>query len=265
MISELRLTGGETILDIGCGDGVLTAQLSDVVPDGNVIGIDASVGMIHTAQKINRKNLTFIHMDANDIDFQDRFDILFSNAALHWVKDHPALLKNSYAALKANGIIKWSFGGEGNCSHFYNTVKTVMRAEAYRKYFINFEWPWFMPSKTEYEELAINARFECVEIILENADRYFTTADEMIRWIDQPSIVPFLTHIPDAEKQNFRQSVIDIMTETTRQPDGRYFETFRRINIQAKKCVIPFSIKISSGFAANAREALLVRGSPSEY
>ena len=52
IISELCLTGEETILDLGCGDGVLTKQLADMVPRGKVLGIDASVGMIETAKEL---------------------------------------------------------------------------------------------------------------------------------------------------------------------------------------------------------------------
>ena len=83
LISTISLQGNESILDLGCGDGYLTEQISLLVPDGNVLGIDASVGMIKTAKKICQDNLDFVHMDINDLHFSDEFDIIFSNAALH--------------------------------------------------------------------------------------------------------------------------------------------------------------------------------------
>jgi trans-aconitate methyltransferase len=152
LISELEIRGDETILDLGCGDGVLTGKLSELVPDGTVVGIDASAGMIGTAKKIEKKNLTFIQMDIDKIDFVETFDIIFSNAALHWVKDHDRLLKNSFSALKHNGAIVWNFAAEGNCSDFFGIAKEMMKKEEYREYFSDFEWPWFMPSKEEYEK-----------------------------------------------------------------------------------------------------------------
>ena len=88
LISELKIKGNEAILDLGCGDGVLTEELSMLVPHGKVIGIDASIGMINTAKKLERNNLIFICMDINDMDFVNQFDLVFSNAALHWVKNH---------------------------------------------------------------------------------------------------------------------------------------------------------------------------------
>jgi len=235
LISELELNGDEVILDLGCGDGVLTEQLSTLVPCGKVIGIDASIGMIQTAKKCERDNLVFICMDINDMNFSNEFDLIFSNATLHWIKNHERLLSNSLTALKANGIIRWNFAGDGNCLNFFEIAKSVMNEREYKKYFVDFEWPWYMPSKEEYEKLIANSGFGSVSIEYENADRYFSDSDEITRWIDQPSIVPFLKYIPAELKENFRNAVVDRMIERTKQSDGRCFETFRRIDVKAVK------------------------------
>jgi len=68
----------------------------------------------------------------------------------------------------------------------------------------------------------------------ENADRHFPDADAMIKWIDQPSLVPFLALLPDRARAPFREGVIRRMIEQTRQDDGSCFETFRRINVSAR-------------------------------
>ncbi len=235
LISELEFNGNEIILDLGCGDGVLTEQLSALVPNGKVIGIDASAGMIETAKKSEKENLSFICMDINDMAFTNEFDLIFSNAALHWVKNHEKLLKNSFAALKPNGMIRWNFGSEGNCAYFYDTVKTAMKENRYKEYFHHFEWPWYMPSVEEYHKKISDCNFVDIEIQEENADRYFSDSEEMIKWINQPCIVPFIQCVPDEKKEDFRKSVIEKMIEKTRQPDGRCFETFRRINLKALK------------------------------
>ena len=103
LISELSLKGHEIILDLGCGDGVLTEKLARLVPNGRVIGIDASQGMIQTAGKLLRDNLEFLQMDIDNISLETKFDIVFSNATLHWVKDHNKRLKNCCKALKFCG------------------------------------------------------------------------------------------------------------------------------------------------------------------
>jgi trans-aconitate methyltransferase len=231
----LALNGNEIILDLGCGDGVLTERLASLVPDGEVIGVDASVGMINTAKKVEKSNLSFVYMDINSMNFDNCFDVIFSNSVVHWIKDQKLLLENCLLALKTNGFIKWNFGSEKNASNFISTVKTVMNDDAYKKYFTNFEWPWFMPPKTEYEKIISNVGFREISIAYENEDKYFHDCDEMIEWIDTAAIVPFIQHLPDTQKESIRNSVISIMIEKTRQADGRYFETFRRLNVKAIK------------------------------
>ena len=235
LISEISLQGNEIILDLGCGDGHLTEQLSMLVPNGKVLGIDASVGMIKTAKKIHRNNLDFIRMDINELHFTNEFNIIFSNAALHWVKDHNRLLKNSYEALTAGGILLWDFGSNGNCSNFLSVIQKKICENKYKIFFRNFDMPWFMPTKSHYEELITNIGYSNFTITEVNRDRYFPTSNEMIKWIDQPCIVPFIECIPDALKSTFRKEVIEEMLERTQTPDGTYFETFRRIRIYAGK------------------------------
>ena len=235
LISELIFNENAVILDLGCGDGFLTNRLSSLVPKGKVIGIDASQGMIETSKQYKKDNLSFICMDIDDIDFVNEFDIIFSNAALHWVKNHEALLHNILRALKVNGIIRWNFAGDGNCSNFFNIIKTIMNKDEYKNYFIDFEWPWFMPTKEEYKKILTNTGFNKIQIELENADRYFTDSDEMIRWIDQPSLVPFMKYLPSKVKEHFRNEVVDEMIKATKQSDGRCFETFKRIDVKAVK------------------------------
>ncbi len=84
LISELSLGGNEEILDLGCGDGSLTVQLAQLVPNGRVLGIDASMGMITTAQKHVATNIAFMQMDINTIDFQGAFDVIFSSHLHSW-------------------------------------------------------------------------------------------------------------------------------------------------------------------------------------
>lgn len=235
LISKLSFKGDETVLDLGCGDGILTEQLSLLVPYGKVLGIDASIHMLETAKKLRKNNLEFVHTDINKIKFENEFDIIFSNAALHWIKDHRKLLKNAYKALKPQGKILWDFGGSGNCSNFLDVIQTKILEDKYVQYFKDFEWPWFMPSKSQYIELILTIGFSSYIIEEVNRDRYFSDAYEMIKWIDQPCIVPFLKHIPYELKETFRQEVIEEMLKRTQQSNGTCFETFRRIRVYAQK------------------------------
>jgi trans-aconitate 2-methyltransferase len=235
LIDELEVQPDEHILDLGCGDGVLTAKLAELVPQGLVIGIDASQGMIDAAKTRERLNLRFKRMDINHLDFEAEFDLVFSNAALHWIKDHHQLLAGIFKSLKKGGRLRFNFAGDGNCSYFFKVIRAVMSQSEYAAYFRAFGWPWYMPTVEKYQQLVNQFPFQEVQVWGENADRYFPDVEAMVRWIDQPSIVPFLECVADRDKERFRNRVVEQMVKETRQGDGRCFETFRRVNVFAKK------------------------------
>ena len=235
LLAELDLPADASVLDLGCGDGVLTARLADLVPSGMVLGIDSSPGMIAAARKLTRPNLRFELLDLNELAFKEEFDLIFSNAALHWVKDHRNLLAKVHEALKPGGRIRFNFAGEGNCAHFIRIVRAVMAEPRFAAHFAEFEWPWYMPSPEEYGRLIGAQPFVEVRVWGENADRDFADADEMTRWIDQPSLVPFLGYLPREEAKLFRNEVVARMLAECGKEDGRYGEEFRRINVVAGK------------------------------
>ncbi|WP_067049807.1 class I SAM-dependent methyltransferase [Methanofollis ethanolicus] len=236
LIESIDFRDDDVVLDLGCGDGFLTRMIKERIGQGRVIGIDASDGMIAKAREYETPGLEFKLQDIDDLDYRETFSVIISNAALHWVKDHDKLLKNCYAALKEGGILRFNFAGDGNCSHFITVVREAMRQDEFCHYFRNFEWPWYMPGTKEYERIGSAALYSEFRVWDENADRYFRDEDEMIRWIDQPSLVPFLQYIPDADvREDFRAEMIGRMIERTEGEDGRCFETFRRINVFARK------------------------------
>jgi trans-aconitate methyltransferase len=174
-------------------------------------------------------------MDIDHIDFVDEFDVVFSNATLHWIKDHDTLLANVHRSLRNGGIVRFNFAGNGNCSNFFLVLGEAMAHPDFERFFHDFDWPWFMPTVDEYDAIVRRSPFGEGRVWGEKADRYFLDEETMIRWIDQPSLVPLLPHIEESARKSFRSFVVEGMIRLTRQPDGRCFETFRRINLSARK------------------------------
>jgi len=235
LVKELDLKGNETILDLGCGNGLITGELAERVPHGKVVGIDSSPSMIETAKLHKTGNMEFRLLDINEMNFDNEFDVVFSNATLHWILDHEKLLKKIYRGLKPNGFMRIQFAADGNCSNLIEVLREVMDLPQFSSYFRGFTWPWYMPKVEEYEKLLSHTKFRNYKVWGENADRYFRDEKLMIGWIEQPSIVPFLAVLPENMKKLFRDLVVEKMIKRTKQPDGTCFETFRRINVHAEK------------------------------
>jgi trans-aconitate methyltransferase len=159
LIAELNLAGTEHVLDLGSGDGALTAQIASLVPQGQAVGVDSSRSMIEVARRHEQPNLHFELLDINALSYVEQFDVVFSNATLHWVKDHRRLLGQVFAALKPGGMVRFNFAADGNCATFNRMVQELMASDKYARYFQGFEWPWYMPKLEEYQALASQFAF----------------------------------------------------------------------------------------------------------
>ncbi len=235
LIAELDLEGTECVLDLGCGDGTLTAAIADLLPDGEAVGVDASHGMIDVARCKQRENLRFTLMDIDHLDFVDEFDVAFSSATLHWIKDHRRMIRNVRRALRADGRLRFNFAGDGNCRHFLKVIREAVALDAFAACFSDFKWPWYMPRLDDYAALVGQSDLRDARVWGENADRLSPSVEAMIGWVDQPCLVPFLACVPEMHKPSFRDFVVKRMIEETKQEDGSCFETFRRINVSARR------------------------------
>jgi SAM-dependent methyltransferase len=146
---------GERILDVGCGTGQLTAEIARA--GAEVTGIDSSAAMIAEARG-NFPKIRFEIHDVCKLPFAGEFDVVFSNAALHWVTRAEDAVAAMTRALKAGGRFVAELGGKGNIRALMEASDRALEAlgvTAPERFH-----PWFYPSVGEYASMLERHGFE---------------------------------------------------------------------------------------------------------
>ena len=158
VIDWLQPESGERILDLGCGDGVLTAEIAG--KGAEVVGVDASADFVRACQA---RGLDVRLMDGENLTFDQEFDAVFSNAALHWMTRPEHVIAGIWRALKPQGRFVAEFGGHGNVA----AITTALHAMALRHgKDTGLAHPWFFPSLAAYRALLEAQGFAVARIAL---------------------------------------------------------------------------------------------------
>lgn len=211
LIAKLELKGNERVLDVGCGDGKITALISSHVPHGSVLGVDNSESMVEFAQKnfpqATFPNLSFKRCDAAALPYSNGFDVLVSFSALHWVHDHEAALRGMYSSLKPHGKILLSFGGKGNAEGVEKAARKIISWKKWRGYFKEFIFPWKFYSADEYENLLKKAGFKITRLELVPKDMIHPGKEGFKSWLRTTHGLPYKALLPSDLHETFIDAV----------------------------------------------------------
>lgn len=214
---------GERILDLGCGDGALSAKLAAL--GCTVVGVDASEEMAMAARA---RGVDAHAMDGQALCFDSVFDAVFSNAALHWMKENPAaVIDGVWRALRPGGRFVGEFGGTGNVAAIVAALDSALAARG-----LAVASPWFFPSAETYRAL-LEARGFVVESIT-LMPRPTPLPGAVNGWLETFSHT-FLAALPVTERQNFIAEVADALRPALCDADGNWTADYVRLRFFALK------------------------------
>jgi trans-aconitate 2-methyltransferase len=211
-LARLRLAGTERVLDIGCGDGGITAAIARRHTSGAVLGIDPSTRMVAFAKAHwagpNHPNLAFAVGDVTALPYHGEFDLVVSFNALHWVRDQAAALRGIRAALRPSGRAFLEFVPEGPRKSLEDVIEDTCRAARWARYFAGHTAPYVHLTPERFGELAAANGLR-----VERLERDLTTWDFKARqaFADWTSVgvVAWTDRIPPEERPAFIEDVLD--------------------------------------------------------
>jgi trans-aconitate 2-methyltransferase len=239
LLSKLDLKGSESVLDIGCGDGEITAAIAQRVPHGSVVGIDSSRDMIELATKhfppTRCPNLTYFLRDARHLDFDEEFDAVFSNACLHWVLDHRPVLQGIKKCLKPSGRVLLQMGGKGNAATVLEAIDTVLNMPQWARYFGEFTFPYGFYGPDEYRPWLADLGFRANRVELLPKDMVHQQADAFAAWL-RTTWLPYTNRVPGSVREEFIHEIVAAHARI-RPPDADGSIHFKmvRLEVEAEK------------------------------
>jgi trans-aconitate 2-methyltransferase len=211
-LKRVELSGSERVLDVGCGDGKITAKIAARLPQGSIVGVDPSHSMIAYATETygppHAANVRFEVGDARLLGFAAEFDLAVSFNALHWVLDQQAALSSIRAALKPGGRALLRMVSKGDRKSIEAVVDETRGEPRWASYFAGFRAPFVHFTPDEYRAQATQSGLAVQEIHVEDRAWDFQTREAFAAW-SRAGFVAWLSRIPEKDWPAFLDEVLD--------------------------------------------------------
>lgn len=212
LLASLDLRPDDEVLDIGCGDGRMTAVIAERIPRGRVVGVDSSPDMVRHAlvEFAGREhpNLTFMQADASALPFDSQFSVVYSSAALHWVVDHQPVIAGVTRALRPGGRLVAQMGGHGNVATMITAMQAVARRGPWAGAFENFGSPYTFHRADDYDRWLRAAGLAVLEARLVPKDMVHADRGAFVGWI-RSAWHPYTARVVAAERARFIEEAAD--------------------------------------------------------
>jgi trans-aconitate methyltransferase len=208
----LTLQGDERILDVGCGDGKITAEIAVRVPRGSVLGVDPSADMVRFASSrfgpAHLGNLRFEVADVRSLLYRNQFDLIVSFNALHWVPEQGKALTSIRAALKSDGRAMLRLVPRGERKSLEAVIDDVRKRPRWAGYFTGFRMPYVHFTPEEYRALAERSGLRVLGLTVQDKAWDFKTR-EAFQAFGHATFVEWTRHVPPGEWPEFISEVLD--------------------------------------------------------
>ncbi len=237
LLKILSLKGTERILDVGCGDGKISAAIAASLSKGTVLGIDRSQEMINFAknsfQKNEHQNLKFMIQDAQALNCVENFDVIFSSFALQWLPSPELFFRGAFECLTSSGYLAITIPLCISLALEHST-KTITSLPEWQRYFQKFSPGWHFVSETRYSELLAKHNFSPIHFSKTLQIEKFPSREALEKYITP--WFSYLNCLPEDLKKPFFKQVIDSYLEIEpAEKDGTVSFRFSRVDIVAKK------------------------------
>lgn len=205
VVERLALRGTEWVLDVGCGDGKLTAEIARQVPNGRVLGVDNAPDMVRFARRAHTPeldNLQFLLADAQALDLPPEFDLAFSNSTMHWIPDHPAVLKGLFGALKPGGRIFLSMSGRGTAAVVLSAIAELAEHAPWQRWLGDLHVPWYFFGPEEYAVWLAEAVFSSRRVELVPRTMRQAGVAGLAGWL-RTAWMPYTERVPQDDREAF--------------------------------------------------------------
>lgn len=233
VLERLQLQGNETVLDGGCGTGRVTEQLVAKLPQGNIIGADASSKMIEEAKErfAGNPRVTLLVADLTEITLPAPVDAILSTATFHWIKDHDKLFMQLAKILKPGGQLVAQCGGVTNIAGIMAAIEEVMRTPPYAAAFEGWYGPWNYATPEETRERLTRAGFTDIDTWLNPEPVTLSSREHLIDYCSTIILGQHVLRLPQEQHRAFSEAVVDARLRRAGEPSIDYV----RLNIVARR------------------------------
>jgi trans-aconitate 2-methyltransferase len=210
VLALLELKGRERVLDVGCGNGKTTAEIAARLPEGSVVGVDASADMIAFAanHEAVHSNLQFAVADARQLPYQDEFDLVVSFNALHWIPQQELALRSIHSALKRDGLAQLRLVPKGQRKSLEDVLEETRLSSRWAGYFRSFRDPYLHLTPEQYKALAEENGFEVAAIRVAAKFWDFQSRSAFMAF-GGVTFVEWTQHLPREDRLAFATDVLD--------------------------------------------------------